>query len=140
MAVITLALVPPILYGAGGMKWSKEKQNEYWKRVKDKYNAQKRERWRSDPEYRSDHRRRNREKYFREHGKFPKEIGELSTRFRVFLRDRFTCVYCGRKPPDVQLQIDHVIPKARGGDNTAQNLVTSCRECNIGKGDYILNN
>lgn len=55
-------------------------------------------------------------------------------RFEVFKRDDFTCMYCGRKTPDVVLEIDHIIPRAEGGDDDIQNLVTSCFECNRGKG------
>ena len=55
-------------------------------------------------------------------------------RFEVFKRDNFTCQYCGRKTPDVILEIDHIIPIAEGGDSDIQNLTTSCYECNRGKG------
>lgn len=56
------------------------------------------------------------------------------TRFEVFKRDKFTCQYCGRKAPDVVLEIDHIKPVADGGDNDIMNLVTSCFDCNRGKG------
>lgn len=56
------------------------------------------------------------------------------TRFEVFKRDSFTCQYCGRKSPDVVLQVDHIKPVARGGKNTIMNYVTSCSDCNNGKG------
>lgn len=55
-------------------------------------------------------------------------------RFEVFKRDSFTCQYCGRKSPDVILHVDHIIPVSKGGKNTLMNLVTSCFECNLGKG------
>ncbi|MFA7177771.1 MAG: HNH endonuclease [Smithellaceae bacterium] len=54
-------------------------------------------------------------------------------RFEVFKRDRFTCQYCGRTPPDVVLEIDHVIPVGSGGTNDRVNLVTACFDCNRGK-------
>ena len=60
------------------------------------------------------------------------------TRFEVFKRDRFTCQYCGRMSPDVILEIDHIKPVAEGGTNKMINLVTSCRDCNRGKGKRIL--
>lgn len=63
----------------------------------------------------------------------------LSVRFSVFSRDCFTCVYCGKSSPDVKLHIDHLIPKSKNGSNKIENLVTACEECNIGKGDKILN-
>ena len=56
------------------------------------------------------------------------------TRFEVFKRDRFKCFYCGRTPPAVVLHVDHVIAVANGGSNVQENLVSSCHECNIGKG------
>lgn len=59
-------------------------------------------------------------------------------RFEVFKRDSFTCLYCGRKAPDVVLEIDHVKPVSGGGTNDILNLVTSCRECNSGKSNRHL--
>lgn len=55
------------------------------------------------------------------------------TRFSVFDRDGFTCVYCGRQPPVVVLQIEHVIPVSKGGTNDEGNLRTACVDCNLGK-------
>ena len=55
-------------------------------------------------------------------------------RFEIFKRDSFTCQYCGKKAPDVVLEIDHIKPVASGGDNSLLNLVTSCYDCNHGKG------
>ena len=56
------------------------------------------------------------------------------TRFEVFKRDKFTCQYCGRMAPDVILEVDHIKPVAEGGTNAMINLITSCRDCNRGKG------
>ena len=55
-------------------------------------------------------------------------------RFEIFKRDSFTCQYCGKKAPDVVLEVDHIKPVASGGDNGLLNLVTSCYDCNHGKG------
>lgn len=57
------------------------------------------------------------------------------TRFEVFKRDNFTCQYCGRKAPDVILEVDHIQPVSKGGKNDILNLVTSCKDCNRGKRD-----
>ena len=57
-----------------------------------------------------------------------------STRFEVFKRDKFKCQYCGRTAPDVILEVDHILPVAEGGGNDLFNLITSCRDCNRGKG------
>lgn len=67
--------------------------------------------------------------------------GDLRKRFLVFSRDNFKCVYCGRNPRehDTTLEIEHVHPKSKGGSDSVENLVTACRECNAGKGDYLLN-
>lgn len=59
-------------------------------------------------------------------------------RFEVFKRDSFTCQYCGRKAPDIVLHIEHITPVSKGGKNTLMNLVTSCVECNLGKGARAL--
>jgi hypothetical protein len=59
-------------------------------------------------------------------------------RFEVFKRDCFTCQYCGRKAPDIVLNVDHVDPVAKGGSGAIFNLVTSCFDCNSGKSDRRL--
>lgn len=59
-------------------------------------------------------------------------------RFEVFKRDSFTCQYCGRMAPDVVLEVDHINPVKNGGDNDLLNLVTSCFDCNRGKGSKQL--
>jgi hypothetical protein len=56
------------------------------------------------------------------------------TRFEVFKRDGFRCMYCGAHPPSVLLEVDHVLAVAAGGTNDMDNLVTSCEPCNRGKG------
>lgn len=55
-------------------------------------------------------------------------------RFEVFKRDKFTCQYCGRSVPDVTLHVDHIKPVSKGGGNDILNLITSCQDCNLGKG------
>lgn len=60
------------------------------------------------------------------------------TRFEVFKRDSFRCQYCGRSAPDVVLEIDHIKPVSEGGTNDITNLITSCFDCNRGKGDRLL--
>jgi hypothetical protein len=62
-------------------------------------------------------------------------------RFEILKRDNFTCQYCGRSPrsnPDVILEMDHKYPSSLGGEWTKENIVTSCRECNSGKSDILL--
>ena len=60
------------------------------------------------------------------------------SRFEVFKRDKFTCQYCGRRPPDVMLEVDHVVPKVEDGGDDASNLTTACFACNRGKGGVSL--
>lgn len=59
-------------------------------------------------------------------------------RFDIFRRDGFTCLYCGKQPPEVVLHIDHVLPVSKGGTNDETNLVTACADCNLGKSDKLL--
>jgi 5-methylcytosine-specific restriction endonuclease McrA len=63
----------------------------------------------------------------------PRAIVHLSHR-NVMLRDRFQCQYCGATPAPGELNIDHVVPRSRGGGDTWENLVTACRACNLRKG------
>lgn len=59
-------------------------------------------------------------------------------RFEVFKRDGFKCQYCGASAPDVILEVDHINPVSKGGENDLLNLITSCRGCNAGKSDVLL--
>lgn len=59
-------------------------------------------------------------------------------RFDVFKRDLFTCQYCGKRAPEVVLNVDHIKPVADGGNNSIMNLTTSCFACNSGKSDRAL--
>jgi 5-methylcytosine-specific restriction endonuclease McrA len=63
----------------------------------------------------------------------PRAPVRLSRR-NVFLRDGYQCQYCAERPPVRELNLDHVIPRSRGGRSTWDNLVTSCRQCNLKKG------
>ncbi len=56
------------------------------------------------------------------------------TRFNVFLRDRFSCQYCGSRE---ELTFDHVIPRSKGGATTWDNVVAACSPCNLRKGDKM---
>jgi 5-methylcytosine-specific restriction endonuclease McrA len=53
------------------------------------------------------------------------------TRFNLFLRDEFSCQYCGAKG---DLTFDHVVPRARGGVTSWENVVAACSRCNLRKG------
>ena len=57
------------------------------------------------------------------------------TRFNVFLRDKFSCQYCGSKN---ELTFDHLLPRSRGGKTDWDNVVTACSGCNVKKGGRLL--
>jgi 5-methylcytosine-specific restriction endonuclease McrA len=57
------------------------------------------------------------------------------TRFNLFLRDEFSCQYCGAKG---DLTFDHVVPRARGGVTSWENVVAACSRCNLHKGSKSL--
>ncbi len=65
--------------------------------------------------------------------RLPKRTVRFS-RKNIYLRDKYTCQYCGRKFPPSELNIDHIIPRSRGGKSTWENVVCSCQECNRKKG------
>lgn len=57
------------------------------------------------------------------------------TRFNLFLRDEFCCQYCGSRG---ELTFDHVLPRARGGVTSWENVVAACSKCNLSKGSKLL--
>jgi 5-methylcytosine-specific restriction endonuclease McrA len=59
------------------------------------------------------------------------------SRKNIFLRDDYTCQYCGKRFDPRWLTCDHIIPKSRGGVTEWSNIVTSCIQCNLKKGDKL---
>ncbi len=59
------------------------------------------------------------------------------SRMNILLRDKFTCQYCGKKFKKSDLNIDHVIPRSRGGKTHWENIVASCIPCNLKKGGRL---
>ena len=62
----------------------------------------------------------------------------IGLRYKVLSRDRFRCVKCGKSPAfnlDCELHIDHIIPFSKGGPTNLENLQTTCKLCNLGKGN-----
>ena len=55
------------------------------------------------------------------------------TRREIFIRDDYTCQYCGRHTSD--LTIDHIHPRSKGGPHTWENVAAACRPCNLTKRD-----
>ena len=69
-----------------------------------------------------------------------------TTRIRIYARDRYRCVYCGRSvrassaPTDSRAAtLDHVLPREAGGSNHPSNVVTCCLSCNSSKQEMELN-
>ncbi len=59
----------------------------------------------------------------------------ILSRKNILRRDNHRCQYCGRA--DLPLTIDHVVPRARGGEDEWENLVCACVRCNNRKGDRL---
>lgn len=62
------------------------------------------------------------------------------SRFNIYLRDDYTCQYCGFKSYEKQkdiLTLDHVIPRALGGASSFENIVTACSSCNLEKAHFM---
>lgn len=61
-----------------------------------------------------------------------------TNRKKIFERDNYKCYYCGQKLNENNSTLDHKIPLSKGGDNSKENLVACCLECNSIKGDKTL--
>ncbi len=59
----------------------------------------------------------------------------IPSRKNIFVRDGFRCLYCGARAPRVTLELEHIIPKSRGGQGSWDNLVSACHGCNQKKAD-----
>jgi len=58
------------------------------------------------------------------------------TRRNLFLRDDYTCQYCGKRGPSDRLSVDHVQPRSRGGSTSWENCVLACVRCNARKANH----
>jgi len=70
-------------------------------------------------------------------GKLPPRVVKFNRR-NIYVRDSYTCQYCGKRPPREELTIDHITPRCRGGESTWTNVVLACSECNAQKGERLL--
>lgn len=70
------------------------------------------------------------------YSKIPSRVVSFSRR-NLYLRDKYTCQYCGVKLQSSEITIDHITPKARGGQTTWENCVVACVGCNHKKADKI---
>lgn len=72
------------------------------------------------------------------HSKDQRKLATRGLRERIMIRDNYTCQLCGKHMPDeVGLQIDHIIPVAKGGKTVASNLRVLCSKCNSSKSDKM---
>lgn len=61
----------------------------------------------------------------------PRQYGAVRfCRENVYIRDNFTCQYCGHRHPPRHLTLDHVVPASKKGPKSWTNVVTACRDCN----------
>ena len=67
------------------------------------------------------------------------ERGKVSNkmRFSIYARDGYRCCKCGASGRYAQLEVDHIVPIAKGGKSTYNNLQTLCHKCNVEKGDKL---
>lgn len=65
----------------------------------------------------------------------PKRV--IFNRLNIFLRDNYTCQYCGQKFHAHDLTFDHVVPRSQGGRTEFTNIVTACVACNTKKGSRM---
>jgi len=68
------------------------------------------------------------------YGKVPYRKVKIS-RKAIFQRDKYTCMYCGKKPSVIDLTIDHIIPRCQGGKTDWLNVAIACVDCNRKKDD-----
>ena len=68
-----------------------------------------------------------------DYDRMPRATVRLSRR-NIFLRDAYMCQYCAKRSSARDLNLDHVMPRSRGGPTTWENVVCSCRVCNLEKG------
>jgi len=108
----------------------REKVREWRKKNPEKLQAQKRK------YAQTEHAKQWQRNYFLTVSRFKRN--KVGIRFDIFRRDNFTCQYCGRKSPDVILELDHIFPRSLGGKDSFDNYKTSCFECNRGKSNKVI--
>ena len=72
----------------------------------------------------------------RSYDKLP--VGDVKfTRRNIYEHYRHKCCYCGGKFKTSDLNLDHVVPRSKGGNTDWSNIVTSCMPCNLRKADKL---
>lgn len=67
-----------------------------------------------------------------------RDVVPTFNRYNIYLRDDFTCQYCGTEKDTRNLTFDHVLPRSKGGKTSWLNVVAACSPCNFRKGDKTL--
>ena len=66
--------------------------------------------------------------------KIPHRASLKLSRKAILVRDKHECAYCGAYADTM----DHIVPRAKGGDHSWMNIVAACKKCNTKKADYLL--
>mmetsp|Transcript_35949 Transcript_35949/g.59097 ORF Transcript_35949/g.59097 Transcript_35949/m.59097 type:complete len:296 (+) Transcript_35949:102-989(+) len=74
----------------------------------------------------------------KEYAKLPNAGQVEFSRKNLYIRDDYQCQYCRNHFLPIELSYDHVIPRSHGGKTEWENIVTSCRSCNLKKGSLPL--
>ena len=64
-----------------------------------------------------------------------RKAGVRFSRLNILTRDKWRCQYCGARKAVAELNYDHVVPRAKGGQTVWENIVTCCYDCNARKAD-----
>lgn len=114
--------------------WTEKDESEFRKSTRgyDDFETackQCRPKQKSSPEKKREYKRNRRARNYGDDGKISnKEWQQLKERYD------FTCLRCGRKEPEIKLELDHIVPLIVGGSNTIGNSQPLCHSCNASKG------
>lgn len=76
---------------------------------------------------------------YKEHAVLRKRSGDFNLWFKKqYARQGAECYYCRDKLKNKRVNVEHIKPKSKGGDNSSNNMVLSCAACNKEKGSKLL--
>ena len=64
-------------------------------------------------------------------------VSKTARRAEIYMRDNESCYMCDKKLSLAEVEIDHLLPVSRNGENGSENLATSCKRCNRSRGSRI---